>query len=106
TLMARAYDDLGVSSDSQPVSFIVGEAKPLVVMVVSSTDNLTESDEAVRDYLLEKDLDVQLVPASDLSASAVTDASLVIVPVVRADPVAELLRELPVPIITWDQDLQ
>jgi hypothetical protein len=106
SLTAHAYDDLGVSSTSGAVRFIVGEPKPLLVMVVASAVNPSESDGEVRDHLLGLDFDVQLVPANVLSEADVTDAALVMVPVIRVDAVAELLRELPVPIITWDQDLE
>src|SRR5690606_38741439 len=69
-------------------------------------ENLTESDEAVHDHLVGMDFDVQLVAASALSEADVAEASLVVVPVVRVDAVAELLRDLAVPILTWDQDLE
>jgi hypothetical protein len=106
SLTARAYDDLGVSAASSAVRFIVGESKPLLVMVVASAENPTESDAEVRDRLLTMDFDVQLVQANTLLAADVAEAALVVVPVLRVDAVAELLRELPVPILTWDQDLE
>jgi hypothetical protein len=105
-LTARAYDDLGVWSESGPVRFVIGEPEPLLVMVVGSIDNPSESDAAVRDHLMGLDFDVQLVQASTLSEAAVLEAALVVVPVIRVDAVAELLRDLPVPILTWDQDLE
>jgi hypothetical protein len=106
SLTARAYDDLGVSSVSSAVRFIVGAPKPLLVMVVASAENPTENDEEVRERLLGLDFDVQLISAGALVEADVTEAALVVVPVVRVDAVAELLRELPVPVLTWDQDLE
>jgi hypothetical protein len=75
-------------------------------MVVASAENPSESDVEVRDHLLDLDFDVQLIQATTLAEADVAEAALVVVPVIRVDAVAELLRELAVPIITWDQDLE
>lgn len=106
SLTARAYDDLGVATTSGAVRFIVGAPKPLLVMVVGSAENPTESDQEVRDRLATLEFDVQLISANRLAAADVSEAALVVVPVIRVDAVAELLRGLPVPILTWDQDLE
>lgn len=106
SLRAEAYDDLGVSTESAAVRFIVGTPKPLIVMVVASAENPTEAEEEVRLRLASQNYDVQYVQSNQLTEADVADAALVVVPVVRADSVGETLRELAVPILTWDQELE
>jgi hypothetical protein len=105
-LTARVFDDLGVSAVSAPVKFEIGHLPLAVFVVPPPTEDLSDSDEAVRQRLRGLGFDVVVVSASTLTAEDVSDAVLVVASDTDNDDAVGLLATLPVPVITWDEGQQ